>query len=123
MDQPLWQNWLNIALIGFVARRAAMAVALQWESLNGALRAGYVIVLIACAFAAVAVWMSTRWVIGSLCAVAATFTIASLLELGYVDPGVRALILMQLAVAIAGTIALISLARHTARNPHLKRES
>jgi hypothetical protein len=117
MDQPLWQNWLNIALIGFVARRAAVAVALQWESLNAAIRAGYVAVLVACAFAAVAVWLSVRWVIGSLCAVAATFTVASLLELGYVEPAVRTLLLMQLAVAIAGTVALISLARHNARHP------
>jgi|GEM_PF-4042775 hypothetical protein len=117
MDQPLWQNWLNIALIGFVARRAAMAVALQWESLNAALRAGYVVVLVACGFAAIAVWLSVRWVIASLCAVTATFTVASLLELGHVEPGVRTLIVMQLAVAIAGTIALISLARHNARHP------
>ena len=117
MDQPLWQNWLNIALIGFVARRAAVAVAVQWESLNAAIRAGYVAVLIACAFAAVAVWLSVRWVIGSLCAVAATFTVATLLELGHVEPSVRTLLVMQLAVAIAGTVALVSLARHQARHP------
>jgi hypothetical protein len=117
MDQPLWQNWLNIALIGFVARRAAMAVALQWESLNAALRAGYVVVLVACAFAAIAVWLSVRWVIGALCAVAATFTVASLMELGHVEPAVRTFILLQLAVAIAGTVALVSLARRNARHP------
>jgi len=117
MDQPLWQNWLNIALIGFVARRAAVAVAVQWESLNAAIRAGYVAVLIACAFAAVAVWLSVRWVIGSLCAVAATFTVATLLELRHVEPSVRTLLVMQLAVAIAGTVALVSLARHQARHP------
>lgn len=117
MDQPLWQNWLNIALIGFVARRAAVAVAVQWESLNAAVRAGYVAVLVACAFAAIAVWFSVRWVVASLCAVAATFTVASLLELGQVEPSVRTLLVMQLAVAVAGTVALISLARHNARHP------
>jgi hypothetical protein len=104
-------------LIGFVARRAALAVAVQWESLNTAIRAGYVAVLVACAFAAVAVWFSVRWVIAALCAVAATFTVASLVELGSAEPSTRAVILMQLAVAIAGTIALVSLARHNARHP------
>ena len=117
MDQPLWQNWLNIVLIGFVARRAAMAGALQWESLSAVIRAGYVAVLIACAFAAIAVWLSVRLVIASLCAVAATFTVATLLELGHVEPNVRTMLLLQLAVAIAGTIALINLARHNARHP------
>lgn len=117
MDQPLWQNWLNIALIGFVARRAAMAVALQWDGLNTSIRTGYVAVLVACAFAAIAVWLSVRWVIGSLCAVAATYTVASLLELGHVEAPVRTWILMQLVVAIAGSVALINLARHNARHP------
>jgi hypothetical protein len=112
MDQPLWQNWLNIALIGFVARRAAVAVAVQWEGLNAAVRAGYIAVLVACAFAAVAVWFSARWVIAALCAVAVTFTVASLVELGSVEPLTRTLILFQLVVAIAGTVALIKLARH-----------
>lgn len=117
MNQPLWQNWLNIILIGFVARRAAVAVALQWESLNGAIRAGYIAVLVACAFAAIAVWLSVRWVVGALCAVAATYTVASLLELGQVEPAVRTWILIQLVVAVGGAAALIKLARHNERRP------
>ena len=117
MDQPLWQNWLNIALIGFVARRAAVAVALQWETLNAGIRAGYLAVLVACALAAIAVWLSVRWVIVSLCTVAATYTVTSLLELGHVEAPARTWILMQVVVAIAGTVALVNLARHNARHP------
>jgi hypothetical protein len=114
MDQPLWQNWLNIALIGFVARRAAVAVAIQWESLSPLLRASYIAVLGACALAAIAVWMSVRWVIGSLCSVAALFAVASLLELAQVEPAQRVWVLTQLVIALAGTAALVQLARRNA---------
>lgn len=117
MDQPLWQNWLNIALIGFVARRAAVVLAMHWESSSALIRVGYIAVLAACAFGAIAVWMSMRWVITALCSIAAFFTIASLLELAQGEPGMRAWLLMQLCVALAGTAALVQLARHNAANP------
>ena len=115
MDQPLWQNWLNIALIGFVARRAAVSAALQWDSLNLLVRGTYVVVLVACALAAVAVWLSTRIVIGALCFLTATFTVASLIEMSQVEATLRLWIGAQLGLAWLATLALVKLARSNQR--------
>ena len=122
MDQPLWQNWLNIALIGFVARHAAVSVALQWDSLNSLVRGTYIVVLVACALAAVAVWLSTRLVIGALCFLTATFSVASLVEMSQVEPTLRLWIGAQLALALLATLGLVTLAhsnqRELRREPH-----
>jgi hypothetical protein len=115
MDQPLWQNWLNIAFIGFVARRAAVSVALHWDSLNALTRGMYLMVLIACALAGVAVWLSTRLVMASLCFVAATFSVASLVEMVQVEPALRLGIGAQLGVALLATLGLVKLARRNER--------
>jgi hypothetical protein len=115
MDQPLWQNWLNIAFIGFIARRAAISVALQWDTLNGLLRGSYVVVLAACALAAVAVWLSTRLVIASLYFLAATFGVTSLIEISLAPPALRLWIGAQLAVALLAAVGLVKLARHNQR--------
>ena len=115
MDQPLWQNWLNIAFIGFVARRAAVSVALQWDSLNGLTRGTYIVVLVACAIAAVAVWLSTRAVVASLCLVAATFAVASIIEISQLEPALRLWIGAQLVLALLATFGLITLARRNLR--------
>jgi hypothetical protein len=115
MDQPLWQNWLNIAFIGFVARRAAVSVALQWDSLNALTRGTYILVLAACAVAAVAVWLSTRLVIASLCFLAATFTVASIIEISQVEQALRLWIGVQLALALLAAAGLVQLARSNER--------
>jgi hypothetical protein len=117
MDQPLWQNWLNIAFIGFVARTAALAVALRWDSLQTLVLGAHLVVLAACLFAAVAVWLSTRWVVSSLCALTATFVIASLFELGAVEPAMRVAIVARIGVALAAAAALLKLALHAQQHP------
>ena len=117
MDQPLWQNLLNIALIGFVARRAALVVTLEWNSLHALVRSAHVAVLLACLVAAVAVWLSARWVVASLCALTAFFTCASLLELRAIEPALRSGIILQMLVALLATVVLVKLARDAAQHP------
>lgn len=115
MDQPLWQNWLNIAFIGFIARRAAISVALQWDGLSGLLRGTYVVVLVACGLAAVAVWLSTRLVIAALCFVVATFSVASIIEMSLAPHALRLWIGAQLAIALLAALGLVKLARSNER--------
>lgn len=115
MDQPLWQNWLNIAFIFFVARRAGVSVALQWDHLNALVRGAHALVLVACALAAVAVWLSTRLVIAALCFLAATFSVASLVELSQADPAARLGIGIQLVIGLLASAGLVMLARSNAR--------
>ena len=119
MDQPLWQNWLNIAFIGFIARRAAVSVALQWDSLNALIRGTYIVVLVACALAAVAVWLSTRMVVATLCLLTATFSVASLVEMTQVQPAALRLgIGIQLVAALLATLGLVKLARSNQAGNH-----
>ncbi|MET0390386.1 MAG: hypothetical protein ABW321_30720 [Polyangiales bacterium] len=119
MDQPLWQIWLNIALIGFVARRAAVGVALHWDQIDHALRAGYIALLAVCALAGVAVWLRARWVVATLGLVALTFTGTTLLELSEATPPAQpsAWIVTQLALALACAVALMRLAWRTEDQP------
>ena len=117
MDQPLWQNWLNVALIAFVARRAAVTLALQWDQASHGLQVLHGVVLAVCVFAAVAVWLSARWVITALATMVCVFTLASLVELASADAALRVGIVAQVVLAITAAAALIGLARRAVRAP------
>jgi lysylphosphatidylglycerol synthetase-like protein (DUF2156 family) len=112
VDQPLWQNWLNIALIGFVARRAALGIGLHWPDLTTWSRASYLILLAVCVCAGGAIWLRARWVIAALLAVAAAFTLTTFTELALAmgDTQPRGWIISQWLAALAATVLLVRLA-------------
>lgn len=95
---------------GFIARRAVVSVALQWDSLNGLLRGTCVVVLVACALARVAIWLGSRLVIASLGFLVATYCVASLIEIGQAPPTLRSWNGAQLAVALPAAVGLVKLA-------------
>jgi hypothetical protein len=112
MDQPLWQILFNIALIGFVVRRAAFGLALQVDRTHPALWGVYVALCAVCAFTGVAILFSRRWVIAGLLALVSADAIATFVEIAMgVAPA--AYLILQLAVALAGGAALIVLAIRT----------
>ncbi|HKU45048.1 MAG TPA: hypothetical protein VJR89_43105 [Polyangiales bacterium] len=109
MDQPLWQILANIALLGFVLRRAAFGLALGSAELHPALWGAYVLLCAVCAFAAVAILLSRRWVIAGLVALGVGFSVTTFVELAaHVAPA--AWLLAQLVVGLAGTAGLLTLA-------------
>ena len=113
MNQPLWQNLLNITLIGFVAQRAALGVGLYGGGANGPVWGTCVALLIVCAFAGIAVWLSTRWVIAALLSLALAFTLTVTVELAVGGTANPPWLIGQLLVAWAGTAALVVLARRS----------
>lgn len=64
------------------------------------------VVLVACLLAVVAVWLSTWRGITALCFLAATFGVASLVELRQVDPSLRVWIGLQLGMDLLVTVGL-----------------
>jgi hypothetical protein len=110
MDQPLWQILFNIAMIGFVVRRAAVGLALYGDKAHPALWGVYAGLCAVCAFAAVAVLFSRRWVIAALVVLGVGFTLTTFVELavGSVAPAVW--LLAQWVVGVAGCAALLVLA-------------
>jgi len=101
VDRPLWQIVFNIALIGFVARRAAAGLALHLDRSQPVLWGVYVALLTVCGFASIAILFGRRWVNGGVIALLVTFAISTCVELaiGTVAPAVW--LVGQLAFAIA----------------------
>jgi hypothetical protein len=81
MDQPLWQNYLNLGLIAFVARRAGVGIALSGAVLPLWLTSVYVGVLGVCVLAGIGIWLKRRWVMTSIAAIALAFGIQTAAEL------------------------------------------
>jgi hypothetical protein len=81
MDQPLWQNYLNLGLIAFVARRAGVGLALSGAVVPLGLKSVYVSVLGVCILAGVGIWLKRRWVMTSIAAVALGFGVQTAAEL------------------------------------------
>lgn len=110
MDQPLWQIWLNVALIGFVSRRAAVGIGMYWDSLGSVLRVSYVGLLAVCAFAAIAIWLRRAWVIAALSAVAGAFAVTTLVELTSGHAFAPVWMVAQVIVVVTATALLARLA-------------
>lgn len=110
MDQPLWQILFNIALIGFVVRRAAVGLALYGDRTHPALWGVYAGLCAVCAFAAVAVLFSRRWVISALIALGAAFSVTTFVELavGGISPPLW--LVSQWVFGVAACAALLALA-------------
>jgi hypothetical protein len=117
MDQPLWQILFNIALIGFVARRAAFGLAMQAHRAHPALWGVYVALCAVCAFAGVAILFSRRWVITGLVSLVGAFAVTTFVEMGVGGVAPAGYLLAQLAVALAGGAALVALAIKTPPEP------
>ena len=86
MDQPLWQNYLNLGLLAFVARRAALGLALAGSVLPPDLTIVYACVLGSCVLAGVGVWLKRGWVITSIVTIAIAFGIQTAIELVRAGP-------------------------------------
>lgn len=110
MDQPLWQILFNIAMIGFVVRRAAVGVAVYGDQTQPALWGVYVGLIAVCGFAAVAVLLSRRWVIAALVALGVAFTVSTVVELALGSVGPALWILAQWMVGVAACAGLLTLA-------------
>jgi hypothetical protein len=117
MDQPLWQILFNIALIGFVARRAAVGLALHWDRTQPALWGVYVGLCAVCAFTGVAIQLSRRWVIAGIVALVGAHTVTTIVELAIGGVAPAGWLLAQLALALAGGGALLVLAIRTPPEP------
>jgi hypothetical protein len=123
VDQPLWQIWLNVAWIAFVARRAAVGIGLHWNTLGGPLRFGYWAVLAVCALAGIAVWLPARWVVAGLAAVATAFTLVTLMEITtHLSTLPMSVGIMQWLVGIAAGAVLVRMAWRAdgAHDPHTR---
>jgi hypothetical protein len=112
MDQPLWQNLFNIALVGFVVRRAALGIGLA-EHVPPALYVAYVGLCAVCALAGILLWFSRRWVIAGLIAVGVAFTITTFAEIAVGAIAPPPLLLIQWIFGSAGCVALVVLALRT----------
>ncbi|HKP64592.1 MAG TPA: hypothetical protein VJV78_47980 [Polyangiales bacterium] len=110
MDQPLWQILFNIAMIGFVVRRAAVGVAVYGDQTQPALWGVYVGLIAVCGFAAVAVLFSRRWVIAALVALGVAFSLTTVVELAVGSVGPPLFLVAQWVVGIAACAALLTLA-------------
>jgi hypothetical protein len=117
MDQPLWQILFNIALIGFVARRAAFGLALHADRTHPALWGVYVALCGVCVFTGVAILFSRRWVIAGLVALLTAYTATTFVELAIGGIAPAAQLLAQLAIALAAGAALLVLAIRTPPEP------
>jgi hypothetical protein len=125
MDQPLWQNWLNITMIGLIARRAAVGLGLYWDKLEPVLRDVYIGLLAMCALAGIAVWLSSRWVIAALSLLACAFAVSTIAEFS-IGTGVAtqpAWLIAQLVFVLVGTGGLIMLARRAAPRRQTHKQS
>jgi hypothetical protein len=111
MEQPLWKFTLNLALIGFVARRAAVGLALNGAGAHSAWSGVYVALAAACAFAAIAIWKSSRWVMAGLIVLVLAFGVTTSAELA-AGSGPAVWLIAQLLVAVIGAAILLVLAHH-----------
>jgi hypothetical protein len=110
MDQPLWQILFNIAMIGFVVRRAAVGLAVYGDRTHPALWGVYAGLCAVCALAAVAVLLSRRWVIVALLALAAAFTLTTFVELAVGGIAPPLFLVAQWVVGLAGCAGLLVMA-------------
>jgi len=81
MDQPLWQNYLNLGLIAFVARRAGIGWSALATDAPSVLEGVYVGVLVVCVLAGIGVWLRRAWVMASISILALAFGIQTTAEL------------------------------------------
>jgi len=101
MDRPLWQILFNIALIGFVVRRAALGLALQTDRTPAMLWGVYVALIAICALTAIAILFSRRWVVGSVIAMLASYAVVTFVEIGIGGVAPPVWLIGQLVTALA----------------------
>jgi hypothetical protein len=113
MDQPLWQNYLNLGLIAFVARRAGVGVALSGAGLPLGLKSIYVGVLGVCVLAGIGIWLKRRWVMTAIAAVAFALGIQTAAELALGTQAAAAwwLVMQLIAAWLWSALALFLAAR------------
>jgi hypothetical protein len=111
MDRPLWQILFNIALIGFVVRRAALGLALQTDRTPAALWGVYVALIAVCALASIAILFSRRWVFGGVIAMLAVYTVATFVEIGVGSIAPPVWLIGQLVIAVAFSAVILWWAR------------
>lgn len=115
MDRPLWQIVFNIALIGFVAKRAAFGLALQADRTPTVLWGVYVVLLVVCGFTAIAILFSRRWVIAGTLALLAVFASSTFVELAVgVGPAILLIGQLVLATALGGALVWWASRDHSA---------
>lgn len=113
LDQPLWQNYLNLGLIAFIARRAGLGLALSGTMLPAGIKSVYVGVLAACLFAGIGIWLKRGWVLASLALVAFAYSTQTIMELALGPQFATAWgLLLQLAAAWLWTTLAMFLAMH-----------
>jgi hypothetical protein len=107
MDQPLWQNFLNMAFVAFVARRAGVGLALGD---GGAMAVVDVVQCAACLFAAIAIWLRRAWVMAALLFLGFAFVAGTAIELTHESGANAAWLGMQLVFGVLASVALSVLA-------------
>jgi hypothetical protein len=117
MDQPLWQTLFNIALIGFVVRHAAVGLALQSSRSQPVLWGVYVALCAVCAFAAIAILFSRRWVIAGISSLLVAYAATTFIELGIGIGAPPLYLVAQLLFAILAGVVLIVMAIRTPPEP------
>lgn len=114
MDQPLWQTLFNVAMIGFVARRAALGLALHAERTSPVLWGVYVALLIVCALAGIAILLGRRWVMAGLIGLVLAFGVSTFVELAIGGVAPAGWLLLQLLIALGGSAVLLVWAHRSA---------
>lgn len=117
MEQPLWQNLLNIAFIGWVVRRAAVVLAFGSEP--QLLVGMYVALCIAGLIAGVLIWFRPRWVAAGLILLTVTFVATSLAEtaIGHA-PLASALVFSTFALVAAAVLVRLALRADSGDRAH-----
>jgi hypothetical protein len=107
MDQPLWQIFLNMAFVAFVARRAGIALALGD---GGVMAVVDVVQCAACLFAAIAIWLRRAWVIAALLFLGFVFVAGTAIELTHASRANAAWLGIQLVFGVLASVVLSVLA-------------
>ncbi len=118
MDRPLWQILFNIALIGFVVRRAALGLALHEDRTQPALWGVYVALLAVCALASIAILFGRRWVYAGVVSMLIAYAVTTFVEiaLGGIAPAVW--LIGQLVAALAFGAVILWWAATDAKHRH-----
>lgn len=112
MHRPLWQIFLCLFLLAFIARRVAVAFLVRAEGFEPVLVAAYALQVAAGLAVVVGLWLARSWTIGAVLALGVLVGATALFEgffLGLM-PGVAAV--SQLLVVAVATGLLVLLLRH-----------
>jgi hypothetical protein len=111
MDRPLWRIFLNVALLAFVAQRAAGVAMAYLAHANPLLIGALVLPCIAGVAAAIAVWVG-RKMEGSLIALGATVVATAVIEVAVIGGIAAPSAIAQSMFAVLSVVGLIFLLRH-----------